>query len=120
MHEMSIALGIVRIAEKETSERNGSHVSEIELEIGELSGIELDSLDFVWPVATKETVLDNAKRTIRYREGVGHCMDCEKDFDVHRLSDTCPHCGSYLKNIIQGKEMRVLSLTIEYENFQKN
>jgi len=116
MHEMSIALGIVKIAEDEVIKRKAKYVSEIVLEIGELSGIELDSLDFIWSVAVKETVLEKAERIIEYREGKGLCIDCDTKFDVHSLSDECPKCGSYFKSIVQGKEMRVLTLTLEHEN----
>ena len=116
MHEMSIALGIVKIAEQEVIKREAKYVSEIVLEIGELSGIELDSLDFIWPAAVKETVLEQAKRVIDFKEGKAQCVDCDTKFDVHSLSDECPKCGSYFKSIVQGKEMRVLTLTLEHEN----
>ena len=43
MHELSIALGIVKIAEDETAKAKATSVTKIELEIGVLSGIELDS-----------------------------------------------------------------------------
>ncbi len=120
MHEMSIALGIVRIAEEEVTKRNAEFVSEIELEIGELSGIELDSLDFVWPVAVKETVLSHAKLEIDFRPGKAKCIDCDTKFEIHRLSDECPSCGSYFKDIIQGKEMRVKTLTLEHKPQKSN
>lgn len=115
MHEMSIALGIVTIAQDEVQSRQAEYVSVIELEIGELSGVELDALDFVWPVAVKDTVLATAKLDIDYRRGKAKCADCDYEFDVHSLSDDCPNCGSYFKGIYQGKEMRVKTLTLEYE-----
>lgn len=120
MHEMSITLGIVKIAEEEVNKRGAKFVSEIVLEIGELSGIELDSLEFVWPAAVKETVLENAKRVIDYKEGKGNCIDCDTVFKVHSLSDECPKCGSYFKSIVQGKEMRVVTLTLEHETQKEN
>ena len=116
MHEMSIALGIVKIAEEEVVKHEAKYISEIVLEIGELSGIELDSLDFIWPVAVKETVLENAKRIINYKEGKAECVDCDTKFEAHSLSDECPKCGSYFKSIVQGREMRILTLTLEHDN----
>ena len=118
MHEMSIALGIVKIAEDEVIKRKAKYVSEIVLEIGELSGVELDSLDFIWPAAVKETVLEKAERVIEYKVGRGSCIDCDTLFEVHSLSDQCPKCGSYFKSIVQGKEMRVLTLVLEHEKQQ--
>lgn len=63
MHEMSVALGIVKIAESETAKANAKRVDLIELEIGTLAGIEFESLDFVWPAAVKDTVLEKAKKS---------------------------------------------------------
>ncbi len=116
MHEMSIALGIVRIAEEEVRKRDAARVSKIEMQIGKLSGIEPDALDFAWPVAVKNTVLEKAERQTEYLPGQALCMDCEQTFEINGLSDVCPHCGSFMKNILQGREMKVVALTIEYEH----
>ena len=53
MHELSIAMGIVRIAENEIAKVNAQKVEQIELEIGTLAGIEIDALDFVWSICNK-------------------------------------------------------------------
>ena len=65
MHELSIALGIVELAEKQAKKAGGTEIEIIELEIGKLSGVEMEALDFAWPVATKDTMLENAKRKVQ-------------------------------------------------------
>ena len=107
MHELSIALGIVKIAEEETAKANAKKVDLIELEIGTLAGIEFDSLDFVWPSAVKDTVLENAEKSTIIIEAKGKCLDCDTIFDLKNVFDPCPKCNSFLKGIIQGKELRV-------------
>ena len=64
MHELSIALGIVKIAEDETKKANAKKVTKIELEIGELSGVEIESLNFVWQSAIKDSVLEFCEKEI--------------------------------------------------------
>ena len=91
MHELSIALGIVKIAEDEIAKTNATKVDIIELEIGTLAGIEFDSLDFVWPSAVKDTSLEFAQRKIKKIK---------------------PKCQSFLKGILQGKELRVKALEV--------
>jgi len=54
MHELSIALGIVDIAEKETKKAKKHKVDLIELEIGTLAGIEFDSLGFCLALGRKK------------------------------------------------------------------
>lgn len=112
MHELSIAMGIVDIAEKETAKAKAEKVELIELEIGTLAGIEFDSLDFVWSSAVKDTVLENAIKKINIIHGEAKCSDCETVFKLDNIYDACPNCNSYLKGIIKGKELLVKSLEV--------
>lgn len=112
MHELSIALGIVKIADDETKKANASAVSKIELTIGALSGVELDALDFVWNVAVKDTVLEGAELSIEHIKGKAKCMDCDALFAVENVYDSCPECNSYLKVITHGKELKVKALEV--------
>lgn len=112
MHELSIAMGIVRIAEDETRKAGAQRVEAIELEIGTLAGIAFDALDFVWPAAVRDTVLEHAKRHIDVIPGMARCMDCDTQFDVSHLYDTCPVCHSNLKAIEKGRELRVKALEV--------
>jgi len=112
MHELSIALGIVKIAEEETAKAKANKVDIIELEIGTLAGIEFESLDFVWPMAVKNTVLENAQKNIRIIKGKGKCIDCDTIFDMDHFYDCCPKCQSNFKGILQGKELRVKALEV--------
>jgi len=110
MHEMSIALGIIKIASDEAKKANISAFSAIDLEIGTLAGIEFDSLDFVWEAAIKDTVLEKAKKRINKIHAKAKCADCNHEFPIKYIYDSCPKCGSFLKIILQGKELRVKSL----------
>ena len=112
MHELSIALGIVKIAEDETKKANAKSVETIELEIGTLAGIEFDSLEFVWPSAVKRTVLQDAKKKITIIQAKALCLECSHEFKIEKYYDSCPSCGSSLKGILQGKELRVKTLEV--------
>lgn len=112
MHELSIAMGIVKIAESETRKAGATKVERIELEIGTLAGIEFGALDFVWPVAVKDTVLERAERQVDVIRGQARCMDCDTLFEVAKYYDSCPNCRSNLKAILKGKELRVKALEV--------
>ncbi|MDV7186223.1 hydrogenase maturation nickel metallochaperone HypA [Lutibacter sp. TH_r2] len=112
MHELSIAMDIVRITEDETSKANATEAIKIELEVGVLSGIELDALKFVWPSAVKDSVLEKAELEIIEILGKGKCKDCNTEFDMENIFDVCPKCSSNFKDIIQGKELRVKTLEV--------
>lgn len=112
MHELSVAMGIVKIAENETAKAKANKVECIELEIGTLAGVEFESLDFVWPSAVKGTVLEHAEKKIHIIGAKAKCLDCETTFNIAYIYDSCPNCKSFLKGIIQGKELRVKALEI--------
>ena len=46
MHELSIARSIVELVEEQADNRGASVVEELELEIGHLSGVEIQTLEF--------------------------------------------------------------------------
>jgi len=110
MHEMSIAMSIVNIAEKEAKKAQVTKFAAIDMEIGTLAGIEFDALDFVWQAAVKGTVLEKAEKRIRKIPAKARCGDCDKVYPLEYIYDNCPNCGSFLKIIIQGKELSVKSL----------
>ena len=82
MHELSIVMGILKIAETEAEKAGAKTVDLIELEIGSLAGIELEALDFVWSGAVKDTVLEHAVRKIDLIKGKGQCMECDLIFSL--------------------------------------
>ena len=112
MHELSIVLSIIDIADRQVKENQAHHVEIIELEIGQLAGVEWSALDFAWEAATKHTILENAERKIIRTEGRARCMECDHEYPSDTLFTPCPACGSYFCDFIQGKELRIKSLTI--------
>jgi len=112
MHELSIALGVVNVAEKEVIKAKKKTVELIELEIGSLAGVELSSLNYVWSTAVKDSVLENAELRIDYIEAKARCLECETIFEMHKTFDSCTNCNSFFKEILQGKELKVKSLVV--------
>ena len=113
MHELSIVMTIVDLAERSARQHQANAVKQIDLEIGALAGVELSALKFVWPEGVKGSVLENAKRVIHQIPGKGRCEDCNQEFALEQYYGPCPHCGSFAKQVIAGNEMRVRSLTVE-------
>lgn len=112
MHEFSIALSIVEIAQEEVEKNQALGVEKIDLEIGNLSGVEVDSLKFAWGPAVKDTILEKAHREIAEINGVSECQDCNNEFAAEYLFNECPKCGSIATILKSGKELRVKSLTL--------
>jgi len=113
MHEMSIALSIIDIADKEAKKANATKVTEIELEVGQLAGVEYRALEFAFESAVKNTILENARVKIHKPKGKAICVDCKASFETSNLFSACPKCGGFFYNVISGKELRVKTLLVD-------
>jgi hydrogenase nickel incorporation protein HypA/HybF len=113
MHELSIAHSILSIAEKSFPAGTKGYISSVTLQIGELSGVEIDSLMFAFESIKDDTLLYRATLDIDVVRGEALCSDCGTTFHMPSFGTACPACGSYLAGIQAGKEMRVVSLSVE-------
>lgn len=113
MHEMSLAQSIVELAEEQARARHSEAVEELELEIGRLAGVELQTLDFALESAVKGSLLEHARIVRHIIDGEGQCTDCGCVFPMDALFASCPSCGSYCVKILKGKELRVKSIVIK-------
>lgn len=110
MHELSIAMSIVESAEEAARQSGCRTISRIDLEIGTLAGVEPDALDFAWPSAIKDTMLQHAERHINYIQARAQCMDCGTTFDTPARMSPCPSCGERFTFLLRGEELRIVSL----------
>jgi hydrogenase nickel incorporation protein HypA/HybF len=113
MHELSIAQSIIDIALKEMQKANANHIREIELEIGNLAGIDYKSLEFALDVSIKNSPLEKAKILIFKPKGRAICLDCKHSFPCSNYIVECPECKSFHCKIAQGRELRVKSISVE-------
>jgi hydrogenase nickel incorporation protein HypA/HybF len=113
MHELSLAHSILSIAENAVSGNPGARITGIGLQIGELSSIEIESLEFAFSVIKSGTVLENAVLNIEIVKGEAECTDCKNIFPISSFATSCPKCNSYAVKILRGREMRVLYLELD-------
>jgi hydrogenase nickel incorporation protein HypA/HybF len=112
MHELSIVLSIVDAAEEQANLHQAKAVERIDLEIGNLAGVDEHALEFAWTLGVKNTVLENAAYSIHKIKGWARCSDCDCEFEVKELFDPCPLCGEHLIKVLQGREMKIQSITL--------
>ena len=112
MHELSIVMRIVDMAREQVHAHDAQVVEKIELEIGSLAGLEMDAFDFAWEQAVPNSVLSNAERVIHPVQARANCMTCNDEFNLEELYQACPGCGSFNHQLVQGKELKLKSLTL--------
>ncbi len=109
MHELSIMRDIVRICEENAK---GSPIKTVTIEIGELSGIVPDALDFCFESCTKGTLLENARMVINVISPQVRCNTCGALFSAKAYYDSCPECKGFDIEILFGEELRVKELEV--------
>lgn len=112
MHELSIVMSIIDIAQRYAKKENATAIEEIEIDIGCLSTIQLEAFEFAWKHAVKETVLKKTRKNIHHIQGKAVCLTCNTLFAIDNLFEVCPACGEHNFDIKEGKELRVRSLII--------
>lgn len=110
MHELSIAQSIISIIKNTVPVDEQKKIITIRLQIGSLSGIEIDALTYSFSLMRKNHRFIYAELDIEIINGTGRCLDCNIEFEYHSYGTPCPICKNYQIKILQGKEMKVTSI----------
>lgn len=113
MHEFSLAGEVISLAETEADINNAVSVSEITIEVGDFSGVQVEAFRSALEILTEKSRLSKARLNIIRKKGRGICPGCNKEFEMEQRVDTCPVCGAFPSEIIGGYEFRVVSLLVE-------
>jgi hydrogenase nickel incorporation protein HypA/HybF len=112
MHELSLALEVIELAQREAVKRGVSRIQEIQIEVGNLSGVEGDAFQSALGLIVKDTILNNAVINLIRTPGKGRCSACNLEFEMRYRLDQCPKCGCFPSEIKGGSEFRVLALIV--------
>lgn len=113
MHEMSLAVNIVDLAVEAAQREGGIKVSEVEIEIGNMAGVMVDSLDFCLEVAARSTIVEGADFKFIPVSAFGECPSCQNRFETDSFFASCPDCGAIGVPVTGGQDLRIRSLAIE-------
>jgi hydrogenase nickel incorporation protein HypA/HybF len=113
MHEFSLAVEVIHLAEREAEKAMAKTIEEITIEIGDLSGIEANAFESALGLLVKDSVLVNAHINIIKIPGKGRCNSCDFEFEMTQMMVTCPKCNAFPSEISGGQQFRVQSLVVE-------
>lgn len=113
MHEISLCESIIRIVEEQARTQGFSKVVCVRLEIGQLSGVELDALRFGFEVVSRHTMADGAALEILREPGLAWCLPCARNVEIEQRFSPCPICGSHQLQVTGGDQMRIKDLEVE-------
>lgn len=114
MHELSIALSIVELAEEESERRGGLHITAVHLRLGALAGVAKEALLSSYEIACEDTQVAGSDLVIEEVPGVIYCPVCNLCWPASPSEwFCCSECGSRASQVVQGKELEVISLDVE-------
>lgn len=110
---MSLAEGVLQLVEDAARAQDFSRVTAVWLEIGELSGVEVEAMKFCFDAVVRDSIAQGARLEIIATPGSGWCMQCSKTVPMREVFGECPDCGSHQMQVTGGTEMRVKELEVE-------
>jgi hydrogenase nickel incorporation protein HypA/HybF len=114
MHELSIALSIVDLAEEESESRGNPRVVAVHLRLGLLTGVVKDALLSSYEMACADTRLAGSRLVVEEVPGAVFCPTCKMQRPVRSPEwFQCSECGGVASEIVQGRELEVIALEVE-------
>jgi hydrogenase nickel incorporation protein HypA/HybF len=113
VHELGITQSIVEIADKTARDQGAQRVLSVSIEVGNLSGVVPDAVEFCYEACVQGTFLEGSRLIINRIEGLGRCDDCRAEFKLDNMTFDCPACGSYAVQRLQGEELNIKEVEIE-------
>ncbi len=113
MHEMSLAEGVLQLIEDAARKQEFSKVNTVWLEIGSLSGVEVEAMKFCFDAVTRDSIAQGARLEVITLAGTGWCMACAQTVPMNEVFGECPHCGGHQMQVTGGTEMRLKELEVD-------
>ena len=113
MHELSIALSLVDVAQEEAI-RLGARVCVVHVRIGALAGVVPEALQASYEMACAATSLEGSRLVIEQVPVVVFCPSCQTERELGSVqSFCCAECGTPTPQVARGRELELVALEIE-------
>jgi hydrogenase nickel incorporation protein HypA/HybF len=114
MHEASIALSVIEIAETHCRNAGYKSIKNIGLRIGNGSGVLPDALLMAFDIVKLETLAQGAGLTIENIPLGGLCRSCSSRFTTgDQFILACPKCQGRDFNLDRGRELDITEIEVE-------
>jgi hydrogenase nickel incorporation protein HypA/HybF len=114
MHELSIALSILDLAQEEATRQGGARVVEIHLKLGPLSGVVKEALLSAFDLARESGACADAKLVIEETPIRVYCPVCQDTRGVVSVQELrCVECGAPTPDVLGGRDLEVVAMVIQ-------
>ncbi len=117
MHELGIVFHISKQVEQVAAENNVSHVSEVVLQVGEVSSVIPEYLMDCWEWNCKKTpLLRECKLRNEPIKAITFCEGCKSEYPTLPHGKICPSCGSEETYLVTGNEVLIKEIVCDEED----
>ncbi len=112
MHELPVVEDMIKTLDKESEEKGIARIKEINLVIGELSGIIGECVQMYFDMLSRGHSSEGAKLNFTFIPAMLRCPACGHEYP-HEKSFDCPECGQTGKLIKgSGREFKIKSIEV--------
>ncbi len=114
MHEFSLAVSLINVAEEAARAERAERIEAIFVEIGALAGVVPEALEFAFGGAREGTMAADARLEVTYLPAIAYCASCHSEFELDNRFGiaVCPVCDTPSADLRQGREMHVSHLEV--------
>ncbi len=112
MHEVGIIQSTLQMAEKSARDSGATRIHELKMQIGAMSSVAVESLQFAFEVIRKGTMAEEARLVVEKVPLSAWCEFCRKEFQSDDYSLQCQDCGKVSQDIRHGRELALVSMEV--------
>lgn len=116
MHERSLIRSLLRQVEQIVAAEGGGQVTEIRVQVGDLSGVEPLLFQMAFDDMVPALFSSNCRLALEMVPVTAVCTECEHQFEIVDFQFRCPECQAKSVQVIQGDEVTLLSVSINSNN----
>ena len=105
MHEVSVAQSLLNAIEAEADLYRITSVTKVQISVGALAGVQVDSLVFAFDLLKEGTVAAGAVLDVVHVPAKGVCDVCGLDVEITSHFTACPRCGEPVLNMRDGRDL---------------
>lgn len=112
MHELSLTEDLYQTIKEKAITDGFTRVNKVMLEVGELSHVQADAMQFCFESVMRGTIAAQAELEIVLVPGRGECTHCGTICALHHYYDPCSTCGAFGLRTIAGDRVRIRALEV--------
>lgn len=113
MHELSVALRILELAQQAAREVDAARVTAIHVRVGPLAGVVAEALQTAYDQARVSSPLQAARLVIELAPLRAYCATCQSAVEIDSVQSwECGRCGQPAGALLSGNELELTALEL--------